>query len=700
VVARRPQSYFLRLLAAFSMVVVVAFSMAATLILVVGGNTVRQLVEEHLLLQAQVANHDVDEFFLDRSRDLLSWSTLAVMDDVLTDDQGFKIQNFLLDVQHDERNHYPVLTVLNRDKVIIASTRIEESGQVWSSGGLELPDEPVAGLVLSVYPVKESGSWSELLMAYPIVTELHSDPAGWLIAAMNWRQVETLLQSSRFLQDRPAGAAYMLLVSDNGELLAEDSRAGGLLDEMAGVWPDDLNPDNAEELLSLDGRFLVATSAGPDGETSTPHGFWAIALWDSSDAYASMHSFTILVISSAVTGLLLSLVASFLIARYFTRGIRNLMEGTDRLAQGELDYRVWEGEDDELGRLAKSFNTMGASLARVQKRLRTALARWESLVENAPDLILTLDPKGNILYSNKAIDDRTRKVAGTSSFQDFVPEKSRSIVAEKLSRVFDHAESVRFELTSRGGGDSIRWSSFRVGPVVRDGEVVAATVISTDISDLKTLEKEVLSVSEEERKRIGRDLHDGVGQVLTGVALFSKGLRMKLSRKNLKEADDAREIELLMNRAVSETRAVAKGLFPMEIDVAGLRGSLEEMARGVQVLSDVSCIVGGEATLPVENSEDAMHLYRIAQEAVSNAVKHGKPSQIQIRLVQDKALYGLVIEDDGSGLESRRDQGMGLRMMAHRADMIGATLQIVSEKKNGTSVSCMIELRATEGMGS
>ena len=217
-----------------------------------------------------------------------------------------------------------------------------------------------------------------------------------------------------------------------------------------------------------------------------------------------------------------------------------------------------------------------------------------------------------------------------------------------------------------------------MGPIRSGPEIVAATMICTNIADRKRLEGEVLAIGEAEQARIGRDLHDGLGQVLTGIALLSKGLESTLADRSLSESDAAGEIAELAKQAIEQTRALARGLFPVALETVGLHGALEELAKGVESRSKISCRV--EVTQPFHSPDRfrRVHLFRIAQEAVNNALRHGHPDNILIQLGADAGAMWLSVVDDGSGVQSLPDKsvGIGLRSMRYRAEMIGGTLSM------------------------
>jgi PAS domain S-box-containing protein len=224
----------------------------------------------------------------------------------------------------------------------------------------------------------------------------------------------------------------------------------------------------------------------------------------------------------------------------------------------------------------------------------------------------------------------------------------------------------------------------------RDGLVTGLVGNSMDITERMRLEREIIDVSEEEQKRIGQELHDGLGQHLTGIAFLSKGLEQKLLAREVPEARDAAEVVQLVNQAVSKTRSLARGLYPVELETNGLMSALEQLAARVKMVFGIDCAFRCGEPVLVSSGLMAINLYRIAQEAVNNAVKHGGARHIEIQLSGGHDQAELSVCDDGSGFEPSllgRGKGMGLHIMQYRAKMIGANLDIRENSRGGATVS-------------
>ncbi|WP_395748486.1 PAS domain S-box protein [Prosthecobacter sp.] len=216
----------------------------------------------------------------------------------------------------------------------------------------------------------------------------------------------------------------------------------------------------------------------------------------------------------------------------------------------------------------------------------------------------------------------------------------------------------------------------------------------------KKLEEEILHISEHEKQRIGQDLHDDLGQQLAGIWLLSDLLKASLVEKKAPEAEDAEKIAGLLKDALGLTRSLARGLHPVAVQAGGLIAALDELAVRTSTMFRIDCRCKCPPAMEMDNTT-ATHLYRIAQEAVTNAVKHGQAKEIDIELSTNALHTVLSVKDQGQGRGRRgggvgagldpKHRGMGLRIMSYRADMIGGTLDIRrSQTGGGTTVVCTI----------
>ncbi|MCX5796282.1 MAG: PAS domain S-box protein [Elusimicrobia bacterium] len=213
-----------------------------------------------------------------------------------------------------------------------------------------------------------------------------------------------------------------------------------------------------------------------------------------------------------------------------------------------------------------------------------------------------------------------------------------------------------------------------------------------DITERRRLEEKILRISDRERRNIGHDLHDDLGQQLTGIALLGRALQERLSDQSSPEAGAMAELLRHVDRALVQVRELARGLQSAPARPEGLLEALAGLAAHVRSTAKVSCRLEADRRVLVREPGVADHLYRIAQEAVHNAVRHGRPREITIDLSEDDRGLKLTITDDGTGMleAPKKGAGMGLDIMRHRASIIHGTLTISSHVGGGTAVICRV----------
>ncbi len=209
--------------------------------------------------------------------------------------------------------------------------------------------------------------------------------------------------------------------------------------------------------------------------------------------------------------------------------------------------------------------------------------------------------------------------------------------------------------------------------------------------DRKRLERELLGIVERERQRTGRALHDGIGQQLTGISCMMEVLRGRLSGSS--HADHASYVEKIsvqVDEALKQTRLLSKGLDPISLESNGLILELEKLASNIQSVSGVACKVEYDSVVSIKDPSISINLFRIAQEAITNALRHGKPKNIKVFLTRENGHRKLTVANDGLGFPEAPAEGggMGLRIMQHRADIINGSLSIHRRIHGGTIITC------------
>jgi signal transduction histidine kinase len=214
------------------------------------------------------------------------------------------------------------------------------------------------------------------------------------------------------------------------------------------------------------------------------------------------------------------------------------------------------------------------------------------------------------------------------------------------------------------------------------------------IAARRRLEYELLEITEKERRRIGLDLHDDLGQQLSALALMTKGLELKLAKRHARETSDAARIHNLVQQTMTHARDLAHDLAMLDLQGDDLPAALDGLAQHAASLFKISCRFERNGPIPALDSNIAGQLYKIAQEAVTNAIKHGKAKSVGITLGDGAGAIVLTVRNDGLPFPSlkSRSTGMGLRIMNYRANLIGASLEINGSDPSGTCVVCSAPL--------
>ncbi|MCW1923543.1 sensor histidine kinase [Luteolibacter arcticus] len=217
--------------------------------------------------------------------------------------------------------------------------------------------------------------------------------------------------------------------------------------------------------------------------------------------------------------------------------------------------------------------------------------------------------------------------------------------------------------------------------------------LEAQIVENRELEKSILDISDREQVRIGQDLHDSLCQQLVSVAFSANMLQERLEKEGVSANQDAARIADLIDDSINQARNLARGLYPVRLETEGLELALRELAATMSRRFQVSCTVECSGPVPPCQHAVGIHFYRIAQEAVVNAAKHARAQHVTLSLAATRGQVKLNIDDDGEGIirVPRNPDGMGLRIMAYRARMIGADFQIAHRLPRGTSVSCELE---------
>ncbi len=334
-----------------------------------------------------------------------------------------------------------------------------------------------------------------------------------------------------------------------------------------------------------------------------------------------------------------------------------------------------------------------AKLRRSEQLLRTTTA-------NTADTLMLIDTEFKVRFINRGIGALSIEEIVGCEISELLPEAARGVVVAKLRHVLNTGESTNYEFESREQGGEPEYFENRAVLVHDDGIGTGISISVTNITERKRLERDILDVSSRERHSIGRDLHDGLGQELTGIALMLRSLATRFKHQFAGGVADINEIVALVNQSIETARSLARGLLPVRTESGGLPFALRELATRSRDLYGLAVNFRAEIWPEITLSEaSASHLYRIAQEALTNAARHGRASRVDILLMATKNTFLLRITDDGVGIAAAGTPvaGMGLKTMRYRAGMIGAKIEIGPNVPRGTFVKVSGEQPPRQG---
>lgn len=329
-----------------------------------------------------------------------------------------------------------------------------------------------------------------------------------------------------------------------------------------------------------------------------------------------------------------------------------------------------------------------------EEALRESESKNRALLMAIPDLMFQMDISGILLslhpgdfavLKNIAEGLVGRNIYLVSDREGLLPRRLLDLVMTCVRQSISTGKAQVFEQHLSLGGEA---RDFEVR-IVRCGPNKALGIVR-DTTRRKRLEREILEISGREQRRIGQDLHDSLCQHLAGIGFMGKVLERKTAAGQSIRSEDVAEVVDLIDQAITLTRGFARGLNPVRLEADGLMMALIELASNVERLFGITCTFEYNSPVLMTDNAAATHLYRIAQEALNNAIKHGKADNVTIAMKQDGESSVLTITDNGVGMggTQNRGKGMGLNIMQYRASMIGAVLEIKEPKTGGCVISC------------
>ncbi|HZN64960.1 MAG TPA: PAS domain S-box protein [Tepidisphaeraceae bacterium] len=361
--------------------------------------------------------------------------------------------------------------------------------------------------------------------------------------------------------------------------------------------------------------------------------------------------------------------------------------------------RPREFDPDEVYFVRSVANVLAAAVRSRQadQALRDSEARLSAIVSTAVEAIITIDERGVVDSLNPAAEGMfgygAAEVLGRN-VSLLMPEPYRGehdgYLASYLRTGRARIIGIGREVVGRRKDGTTFPMDLAVSEFKLGGRRMFTGIVR-DVTERRRLEQEILDASAAEQRRIGQDLHDGLCQQLAGVAFATEVLSKKLTARGAPEAASAGQIGGMIDDAISQARDLARGLQPVALEASGITAALEQLAAKVSRMFQVSCLAWSDQRLLVHDNAVATQLYRVAQEAVSNAIRHGKARRIVIDLSVSGGELRLTVTDDGVGLpDDLSGKGMGIQTMAYRARIIGGNLTVRRGTRGGTVVTCVL----------
>lgn len=365
------------------------------------------------------------------------------------------------------------------------------------------------------------------------------------------------------------------------------------------------------------------------------------------------------------------------------------------------DPLVWGAAKVVVDDLYDSAEELVERLPFIIKRLSVRDARrqqFEAIFDNAVDAIVIIDRRGLIDRFNQAAQQvfgyETGEVRGKNVSMLMPEHYSRNhdrYISNYLRTGKRKVMGIGREVEGMRKNGEVFPMELALSEFKSEGQLFFAGFVR-DITDRRRLEHEILRTSEHERRRVGQDLHDGLGQMLTGISLISGNLARRLTLEDHDLADDMSEVTELMRDADRMSRNIARGLVPVELDGEGLAAAIEGLCANARKFFSVECRFVEQGKPLLRDSGAVSNLYRIAQECISNAVKHGRATRIDVSLKADGNDLTLEVADNGVGFPETlsEERGMGVDIMGYRARVINAHLSIERREEGGTIITCVL----------
>lgn len=463
--------------------------------------------------------------------------------------------------------------------------------------------------------------------------------------------------------------------------------------KMVYSWKDDQNGRPRKKLVIFnyipEYEWIVASSSYLD------------------EFFLPLYTIRTVIVLVCAAALIFFVPITFILSSSITRPLHELMSKFDQdIIQGFSNRRLKHKSRDEIGQLTVYYNLFMEKLETydqdiqdqirerrmVQEALEESEEKYRSVMEATPDPVVVYDMKGRVAYMNPAFTS----VFGYSleeslgqNMDHFIPNQYQHPARQNIKtilagRILPKTESQRISKTGEYIDVAIRGAVY----LNRDGQPAGSVITHQDITLVKRLEKAVMETGEKERQKIGNDLHDDLCPHLIGIEGLTKVLKRKLASSPDPDGVLADKVISLIKEAIQKTRLMAQGLCPAYFNHS-LESALEKLADRTRIRHQIDCRFEPAADICIENSTVNTNIYHIVQEAVQNAIRHGKAGIIVIRVRNENGLCIIEVQDNGIGMDlSLHNQGMGLHIMEYRAGLINANLTIRSD--TGTCITLIL----------
>ncbi len=395
-------------------------------------------------------------------------------------------------------------------------------------------------------------------------------------------------------------------------------------------------------------------------------------------------------------------VASELSAQVAERNAELEVEIAERKAAEERLRQLNQNLEERVAERTATVERRSLELSQSESALRQQTSILQSILNSMGDGVVVLDAAGKILLCNPEAERLLKINDHIANFRDWMqnegilrsggnsgPLEAGSTFARAIrGETIDSAEMF---IQPNRSADGV-WVRTTSRPLLNDGgRIHGAVMVFNDVTAQKALEKQIAEVSDREQRRIGQDLHDGVCQHLVSTSFACNLLAETLAEKGLTEAEQAAEICNLIREAILQARSLARVLYPVELTTDGLVPALENLAQNVRSVASVPCRFDCDTNIKLSDKVTETNFFRIAQEAVNNAMKHSQATEVTMELAEANGWITLNVKDDGTGFErGAASKGMGLHIMESRARAIGASLDVRTRPTGGTIVSCAL----------